>query len=63
MNASVKVIPVFAHYDTKALLELARAVVEGKLAIPIAAKKPLRDAGEAHDLVAKGINGKVLLVP
>ena len=60
---SVKVIPVFAHYDTKALLELARAVVEGKLAIPIAAKKPLRDAGEAHDLVAKGINGKVLLVP
>ena len=61
--ASVKVIPVFAHYDTKALLELARAVVEGKLTIPIAAKKPLRDAGEAHDLVAKGINGKVLLVP
>jgi hypothetical protein len=42
---------------------LARAVVDGKLVIPIAAKKPLRDAGEAHDLVAKGINGKVLLVP
>jgi len=61
--ASVKVIPVFAHSDTKALLELARAVVEGKLVIPIAAKKPLRDAGEAHGLVAKGINGKVLLVP
>ena len=25
--------------------------------------KPLRDAGEVHDLVAKGINGKMRLVP
>ena len=61
--ASVKVIAVFSKGDTKALLELATAVVEGRLVIPIAAKRPLRDAGEAHDLVAKGINGKVLLVP
>jgi NADPH:quinone reductase-like Zn-dependent oxidoreductase len=61
--ASVKVIPVYAQSDVKALLEMAKAVVEGKLAIPIAAKKPLKDAGEAHALVAKGINGKVLLVP
>jgi NADPH:quinone reductase-like Zn-dependent oxidoreductase len=61
--ASVKVIAVFSKADTKALLELATAVVEGRLVIPIAAKKALRDAGEAHDLVAKGINGKVLLVP
>jgi NADPH:quinone reductase-like Zn-dependent oxidoreductase len=61
--ASVKVVPVFAEPDHKALLEMAKAVVEGKLAIPIAAKKPLKNAGAAHDLVAKGIGGKVLLVP
>ena len=60
---SVTVVPVFAHSDTKALLEMARAVVEGQLAIPIAAKKPLREAAAAHELVAKGVNGKVLLVP
>jgi NADPH:quinone reductase-like Zn-dependent oxidoreductase len=60
--ASVKVVPVYAQSDAKALLEMAQAVVEGRLAIPIAAKKPLKDAGEAHALVAKGINGKVLLV-
>ena len=61
--SSVKVVPVFAQPDAKALLEMATAVVEGRLAIPIAAKKPLKDAGQAHDLVAKGISGKVLLVP
>jgi NADPH:quinone reductase-like Zn-dependent oxidoreductase len=62
-HPSVKVVPVFAHSDPKALLEMVKAVVEGKLAIPIAAKRPLKDAAGAHDLVAKGINGKVLLVP
>jgi len=59
----VKVVPVFARPDVKALLEMAEAVVAGRLAIPIAAKKPLKDAGEAHDLMTKGVNGKVLLVP
>ena len=61
--ASVKVTFVWSRPDAQALLELARAVIEEKLVIPIAARKPLRDAGEAHDLVAKGINGKVLLIP
>jgi NADPH:quinone reductase-like Zn-dependent oxidoreductase len=61
-HASVKVVPVYAHADVEALLELAKAVVEGKLAIPIAAKKPLKDASEAHVLVADGVTGKVLLV-
>jgi NADPH:quinone reductase-like Zn-dependent oxidoreductase len=61
--ASVKVVPVYASSDTKALLEMAQAVVEGRLSLPIAAKMPLRDAAEAHTLVAKGTNGKVLLVP
>jgi NADPH:quinone reductase-like Zn-dependent oxidoreductase len=60
---SVKVVPVYAKPDSKALLEMAKAVVEGRLSIPIAAKKPLKDAAEAHSLTGKGINGKVLLVP
>ena len=61
--SSVKVIPVYAEPDPKALLDLAKAVVEGKFVIPIAMKKPLKDAAEAHALVAKGVNGKVLLIP
>jgi NADPH:quinone reductase-like Zn-dependent oxidoreductase len=61
--ASVKVVLVWTQSDTKALLELARAVIEGKLAIPIGMKKPLSDAAEAHALVEKGTHGKVLLVP
>jgi NADPH:quinone reductase-like Zn-dependent oxidoreductase len=62
-HPSVKVVPVYATSDTKALLQMAKAVVERKLTIPIAAKKPLKDAPEAHTLVAKGINGKILLIP
>jgi NADPH:quinone reductase-like Zn-dependent oxidoreductase len=61
--ASVKVIPVYASSDTEALLEMAKAVVEGKLSFPIVAKRPLKDAAEAHRLVEKGVNGKILLVP
>jgi NADPH:quinone reductase-like Zn-dependent oxidoreductase len=61
--ASVKVVPVFGQSDAAALRQMAEAVADGKLAIPIAVKKPLKDAGEAHSLVAKGTNGKVLLVP
>jgi NADPH:quinone reductase-like Zn-dependent oxidoreductase len=59
----VKVVPVVGHSEVTALLEMAKAVVEGKLAIPIAAKKPLKEAGEAQALVATGVSGKVLLVP
>jgi NADPH:quinone reductase-like Zn-dependent oxidoreductase len=62
-HASVKIVPIYAEPDVQALLKMATAVVEGKLSIPIAAKKPLKDAAEAHSLMAKGTNGKVLLVP
>lgn len=41
---------------------MAKAVVEGKLSIPIAPKKPLKEAAASHELVAKGANGNVLLV-
>lgn len=61
-HTSVKVVPVYAHADAKMLVEMARAVMEKKLVIPIAAKIPLKDAAHAQDMVAKGVNGKVLLV-
>ena len=60
---SVKVVPVYATADAQALLEMAKAVAEGKISIPIAAKMPLKDARDAHALVAKGVSGKVLLLP
>jgi NADPH:quinone reductase-like Zn-dependent oxidoreductase len=60
---AVKVVPVYAESDAPGLLEMATAVVEGKLTIPIAAKMPLRDARDGHALIAKGTHGKVLLLP
>ena len=60
---AVKVVPVFAEPDARALLEMAKAVAEGGLAIPIAAKMPLKEARDAHALVSKGTHGKVLLLP
>lgn len=59
---AVKINFVYAQADAQALLEMAKAVMEGKLAIPIAARMPLKDARDAHALVAKGTHGKVLLV-
>jgi NADPH:quinone reductase-like Zn-dependent oxidoreductase len=59
---SVKVVPVYAEADPEALIQMAKAVVEGKLTIPIVAKMALKDASEAHILMSKGSNGKVLLV-
>jgi NADPH:quinone reductase-like Zn-dependent oxidoreductase len=58
---AVKVVPVYAVSDASALLELAKAVAEGRLTIPIAAKMPLKEAREGHALMEKGAHGKVLL--
>ena len=59
----IKVVPVFAHADAQALLQLAKAVIEGRLKIPIASKMPLKKAADAHALAEKGAGGKVLLLP
>lgn len=59
---AVKVVPVFAAPDPQALLQMARAVTEGELTVPIAAKMALKEARDAHALIEKGANGKVLLV-
>ncbi len=50
------------HADGTRLAELARAVMEGKLVIPIAMKFPLAEIREAQTLAARGAGGKVLLL-
>jgi NADPH:quinone reductase-like Zn-dependent oxidoreductase len=52
---------MLAHADAKRLGELARAVAEGRLVIPIARRFPLADAREAQRVAEAGAGGKVLL--
>jgi NADPH:quinone reductase-like Zn-dependent oxidoreductase len=52
-----------AHPDSKRLGDLGRAVVAGKLVIPIAARFPLVEAAKAQKLAESGAGGKVLLIP
>jgi NADPH:quinone reductase-like Zn-dependent oxidoreductase len=60
---SVKVAPVFSHFDRDTLQFMAEAVRDGKLVIPIGQKLPLSKAAEAQALAEKGGIGKILLVP
>jgi NADPH:quinone reductase-like Zn-dependent oxidoreductase len=60
---SVKLAPVFSHFDRGTLQFMAEAVRDGKLAIPISQKLPLSQAAEAQAAVEKGGVGKILLVP
>lgn len=60
---AIKVVPVVAHADAQALIQMAKAVIDGDLEIPIASKMPLKEAADAQALVEKGANGKVLLLP
>jgi NADPH:quinone reductase-like Zn-dependent oxidoreductase len=60
---SVRIVPVYSKPDPRTLTEMARAVVEGKLAIPIGRKLPLSSAAEGHAAVEKRGIGKVLLMP
>jgi NADPH:quinone reductase-like Zn-dependent oxidoreductase len=48
--------------DPERLGELAQAVAEGKLVIPIAKRFPLAEAAAAHQLAENHIDGKVLLL-
>jgi NADPH:quinone reductase-like Zn-dependent oxidoreductase len=50
------------HSDSKRLGELALAVADGKLIVPIAKRFPLADAAAAHELAEQHVDGKVLLV-
>jgi NADPH:quinone reductase-like Zn-dependent oxidoreductase len=60
---SVKVVPVFSHFDRGTLQFMAEAVRDGKLVIPIGKELPLREAAEAQAAAEKGGVGKILLVP
>ncbi len=60
---SVKVVAVFSKFDRKTLELMAEAVRDGKLAIPISRKLPLREAAAAQAAAEKGGAGKILLVP
>jgi NADPH:quinone reductase-like Zn-dependent oxidoreductase len=50
------------HSDPKRLGELAQAVADGQLVVPIAKRFPLAEAAAAHALAEKHVDGKVLLV-
>jgi NADPH:quinone reductase-like Zn-dependent oxidoreductase len=50
-----------AHPDSKRVADLAKAVAEGRLTIPIAKRFPLAQAAEAQTFAERGAAGKVLL--
>jgi NADPH:quinone reductase-like Zn-dependent oxidoreductase len=50
-----------AHPDPKRLAELAQAVAEGKLVIPIAKRMALAEIREAQRVAEKGAGGKVIV--
>jgi NADPH:quinone reductase-like Zn-dependent oxidoreductase len=59
---TVKVVPVFSHFDRDTLQFMAEAVRDGKLVIPIGQKLPLSEAAKAQAVAEKGGIGKILLV-
>jgi NADPH:quinone reductase-like Zn-dependent oxidoreductase len=54
---------ILTHDDSKRLGELAQAVADGELIVPIAKRFPLAEASAAHELAEMGATGKVVLVP
>jgi NADPH:quinone reductase-like Zn-dependent oxidoreductase len=59
---SVKVEPVFSHFDRKTLEFMAAAVRDGRLVIPIRERLPLSEAAKAQSEAEQGGGGKILLV-
>ncbi|MES1164244.1 MAG: NADP-dependent oxidoreductase [Verrucomicrobiota bacterium] len=54
---------MLTHSDSQRLRELAQAVADGRLVIPIARRFPLAEAAAAQKLAETGAGGKVLLTP
>lgn len=54
---------ILTHDDARRLGELAKAVADGALVVPIAKRFPFAEAAAAHALAESGAGGKVLLVP
>jgi NADPH:quinone reductase-like Zn-dependent oxidoreductase len=62
-NPAVTVTRVFARPDASKVREFADDIRDHKFVLPISRRLPLRDAGDAQDLVQKGgVSGKVILV-
>jgi NADPH:quinone reductase-like Zn-dependent oxidoreductase len=62
-NPTVKVTRVFARPDASKVREFADDIRDGKFALPISRRLPLRDAGYAQELVQKGgAAGKIILM-
>ena len=59
----VRIVAFVSKQDTKNLEYTVEGVRAGKLTIPIASRVPLRNAAEAHAALAKGVAGKILLLP
>jgi len=60
----IRVEAFMATPDASLLRQMADAVRDGKLVIPIARRMKLSEAGQAHMLAEKGsIGGKILLIP
>jgi NADPH:quinone reductase-like Zn-dependent oxidoreductase len=60
----IRVEAFMATPDASLLRQMADAVRDGKLVIPIARRMRLSEAGEAHTLAEKGsVHGKILLIP
>lgn len=61
---NIRVEAFMASPDASLLRQMADAVRDGKLVIPIARRMRLSQAGEAHLLAEKGsVRGKILLIP
>jgi len=62
-DRGITVRPIVTHDDPQRFAELAQAVADGKLIIPIVRRFPLAQAAEATALAEAGAGGKVLLIP
>jgi NADPH:quinone reductase-like Zn-dependent oxidoreductase len=62
-QAGIDVTPVWAQPDVPRLRELATAVRDRRLSIPISRRMRLSEIREAHAAAEKGANGKILLLP
>jgi NADPH:quinone reductase-like Zn-dependent oxidoreductase len=61
-DKGLEVRAIFTKADAARLADLARAVADGRLVVPIARRFPLAEAAAALAFAEKGAGGKVLLL-